>query len=85
MNMTATVLFLGIWFALALADLWISSLATLRMYRELRRRAMPAVIAGLLSDLAWFDLFALGWPFVAMWWAFRKFGKQHVAEGQADG
>lgn len=74
-NTIATVFFLGIWFALAAADLWISSLATLRFYRDLRRRATPAVLGAVLTALAWFGLFTLGWPVVGLWWAFRRFSR----------
>jgi hypothetical protein len=84
-NTIATVLFLVIWLAAAVADLWISSLATLRLYRDLRRRATPAVLGGLLSALAWIGLFSLGWPFVGLWWAVRKLSRQHLADGHADG
>ena len=84
-NAVATVFVLGIWFAAGVADLWISSLATLRLYRGLRRRAIPVVLGGVLSALAWWGIFTLGWLFVGLWWALRKLGRRPLADGLADG
>ena len=81
-----TIIVLGsIWIAALAVLIWISSLASLRLYRGLQSRATPIVLAIFLSALTWLVVFSFGWPVVGLWWLFkwllRRVGPKRPANG----
>jgi hypothetical protein len=84
-NTIATVVFLAMWLAAAVADVWISSLASVRLCKALQRGGTTLVPTAVQSVLAWIGVFVLAWPVVGLWWAFRRLARHPVPDGHADG
>ena len=63
---------LAVFLVILVGIIWISSLASMQVYRALRRQATPAVRAGLLSACAWLGVFCFAWPVVGLYWAVRR-------------